>query len=940
MRVSLKISTTHSSYIMHKHDDLEFMKELFNIAEVGWWRADMVSRQFYCSDFLSQLLGLKNGEPLLMEEYYSWIDEEFREVTLKEINETIHMNQFNHAYPIHTRRNELIWVRTRMARIVESEDGQIVYGITKVVDNPDVDAMREELKHIKEQVVKQETMSASLSHFLRGGSPLEGMTKIQKDLLRLFHAQRTYVFEYYDNFQYQRCIYETTAKGVEPVIKHRQHIPVTKNPYWTKQILSGQPFVVNSSELTPPPGAEKDYETLRKLGVRSLLVVPLMIGNTVWGYGGIEVMTHNLHWTKEDAIWLLSVGNMVSICLQLSRAKDEAHRERLFLTELFRYMPLGYLQVRQERDEQGVPYSYRLMDANERSTELTGKPMNTSIGKPMNELYPQMLPFLHELMDTSGGQYQDIEVRLSGTGRECRCVAFVPKPDEAVVLFLDTTETIDARKALDKSEELLRNVFANIPVGIEIYDKDGFLIDLNKRDMEMFGIRREDILGRNIFDNPHVTDEIKNQLHTVDDLEVRLEYRFDVANEFCPTDLGGVLELTSKTRRLYDKKGNFNGWVMIIIDNTERLNNVRKLQDFEKLFELVSDFAKVGYAKLNFVNREGYAIKQWYKNMGEEDDIPLSEVVGVYRKVHPDDRQELLAFFPEALSGRQTAFRKEVRVLQPGQTDVWNWVNVHIVVTELNPEAGIMEIVGINFDVTELKKMQDNLLEAKNKAEEADRLKSAFVANMSHEIRTPLNAIVGFSSLLMDTEDAEERREYVKLVEENNDLLLQLISDILDLSKIEAGMLDLTYSMVNIRGLCDDIVRAFQLKVPDGVRLYCDPDTQDIDLFTDRNRVHQVISNFVNNAVKFTSRGSIRVAYEIYDKNIRVSVTDTGIGICPENVLRVFDRFVKLNGFVQGTGLGLPICKNIIEQMGGTIGVDSEQGKGSRFWFILPRVET
>lgn len=226
---------------------------------------------------------------------------------------------------------------------------------------------------------------------------------------------------------------------------------------------------------------------------------------------------------------------------------------------------------------------------------------------------------------------------------------------------------------------------------------------------------------------------------------------------------------------------------------------------------------------------------------------------------------------------------------------------------------------------------------SQKKAEEGDRLKSSFLANMSHEIRTPLNAIVGFSSLLAETEDKEEKQQYFSIIEDNNALLLQLISDILDLSKIEAGTVDFTKGDMDVNHLCGDIVLAMQMKAKNGVKILFDRHLPECKIVNDRNRLNQVISNFVGNAIKFTNEGSIRVGYDqVNDNFLRFYVADTGIGIAPEVQEKVFERFVKLNTFINGTGLGLSICRSIIEQLGGEIGVESEVGKGSCFWFTLP----
>ena len=496
-----------------------------------------------------------------------------------------------------------------------------------------------------------------------------------------------------------------------------------------------------------------------------------------------------------------------------------------------------------------------------------------------------------------------------------------------------------ANRAMDRSEKLFRSIFANIPAGVEIYDKDGYLTDMNNMNLEIFGVvNKEEALGINFFENPNVPQAIRDRVKNEDLVDFRLNYSFERAEGYYHSSLSNTIDIYTKVSKLYDNEGNFNGYILISIDNTERLDALNRIRDFENFFLLISDYAKVGYAKLNLISRKGYAIKQWYKNMGEDEDTSLSEVVGIYRQVHPDDRQSILDFFEEVKKGNRHHFQKEMRVRRLGTADQWNWVRTNIVVTTYEPENNEIELIGINYDITELKETEAELILARDKAEMMDRLKSAFLANMSHEIRTPLNAIVGFSDLLVETEELSERQEYIKIVRENNDLLLQLISDILDLSKIEAGTFEFTSGDVDVNLLCEDIVRSMGMKAKEEVELVFDDHLPVCHVISDRNRIHQVISNFVNNAMKFTSEGSIHVGYKLKDGELEFYVEDTGIGIEKEQLPHIFERFVKLNSFVHGTGLGLSICQSIVEQLGGRSGVDSEKGKGSRFWFTIPGV--
>ena len=265
------------------------------------------------------------------------------------------------------------------------------------------------------------------------------------------------------------------------------------------------------------------------------------------------------------------------------------------------------------------------------------------------------------------------------------------------------------------------------------------------------------------------------------------------------------------------------------------------------------------------------------------------------------------------------------------------WYIQSMAIKWLDGRWAIMELA---TDITTRKQVELELIQAKEKAEESDRLKSAFLANMSHEIRTPLNAIVGFSSLLAETDEAELRHVYMSLVQENNELLLNLISDILDISKIEAGMIDLVMGRVDVPQLCREVIATFSHKKRDSaVELRFDENSPQIVIDADKNRIVQVLSNFLTNALKFTTKGSITLSYLLEDESqVRFCVTDTGKGIPDEQKHEIFNRFVKLDSFVQGAGLGLSICQSLVNRMGGKIGVESREGEGSCFWFTHPYV--
>lgn len=303
-----------------------------------------------------------------------------------------------------------------------------------------------------------------------------------------------------------------------------------------------------------------------------------------------------------------------------------------------------------------------------------------------------------------------------------------------------------------------------------------------------------------------------------------------------------------------------------------------------------------------------------------------------FNAVHPDDRERVKEIIDVMNEGRDETilFHKRLRY---SDNDNWHYTTVYGTPFEKDQHGKVIKYIGFRRDDTEWKNINERLEEEKMKAQEADKLKSAFLANMSHEIRTPLNAIVGFSQLLMSTNDQEERNEFAQIINVNNDLLLRLINDILDLSKLESGMMELKRETFDLASFFDDFATSMKQRItnPEVQFRIINPYRKCI-VHLDKNRLAQILTNFATNAIKYTPKGYIKIGYEYMDKGLRLYVEDTGIGIPKEKQHRIFQRFEKLDDFAQGTGLGLSICKAISDAVGGRIGFESEYGKGSTFW--------
>ena len=484
--------------------------------------------------------------------------------------------------------------------------------------------------------------------------------------------------------------------------------------------------------------------------------------------------------------------------------------------------------------------------------------------------------------------------------------------------------------------ELLSLIPEYIPLGLGVYDKDGYLKYANDTTLKMFGVTMKDIYNINIFDDPNITAEDKVLLKQGLNVSFETDYDFDLCENFYETPIKGIKKyFVTKVTIMRDPEGNRQGYLLACEDITvkkaqerEIIESYKKIKATQKELSLALNAGKL--SSWNYNIKEGL----FCKFDVHIENIEKRSLQSIYESIHPDDRNKFMALL-EAVAHKQKLPENRIilRVLENNATD---YRYSSFTYSAVEDEAGnIVVITFIQRDITEDIIYQQNLITAKNKAEEADKLKSTFLANMSHEIRTPLNAIVGFSELLTETDDTEEKFEYKQLIETNNEILLKLIGDILDLSKIEVGSIDINRQKLNLCQLCDELYRSFQqrIKNPKVTLKLINPYTKCVANF-DKYRFMQIFTNFATNAIKYTPQGEIVMGYECMPGQVRIYVKDSGIGIPEEKKNRIFSRFEKLDTFAQGTGLGLSICKAIADATGGEVGFKSKANIGSEFWYI------
>ena len=503
--------------------------------------------------------------------------------------------------------------------------------------------------------------------------------------------------------------------------------------------------------------------------------------------------------------------------------------------------------------------------------------------------------------------------------------------DEEYVLIMcrDITERVATQRQL----EVFKSVLDKVSDSILAVAEDGTLVYANKQFIEEYGVTQE--LGtQKIYDlRVSMTDKEawEQKLQMIRDHEGSLAYRA----AYIP--YGHTKERVHQVSTFLIRENNQELTWFFTQDITDVIKKRDELRELNLLLDGILNNIPVYLCVKD--PEDDFRYLYWNKAFADHSGIPASKAIGhtdyEIFPVHGDAekfRQDDL----ELLQTHKRIDMQETYLSATGKARIVQTLKALVPMEGRKPL-----LIGISWDITNLQNIEQELIKARIKAEQSDRLKSAFLANMSHEIRTPLNAIVGFAHLVTETTNASEQREYFSIINKNCDLLLKLINDILDLSKIESGRLNYNVSEVELRDICQEAYVVQSLKMTSDVALlYNSVAMPSVRLWIDPHRVEQVLLNLLSNAIKFTSKGFISLFYEVEDMFVRVSVMDTGIGISEEKLESVFERFVKLDDFYQGAGLGLPICKMIVEQLGGEIGVRSELGKGSTFWFTLPLVVT
>lgn len=564
-------------------------------------------------------------------------------------------------------------------------------------------------------------------------------------------------------------------------------------------------------------------------------------------------------------------------------------------------------------------------------TNHVGVPNSAFAGMHMRDMIPEeayhnVYNNLQKVIATGKGSTAHHELDVNGAHHYYENRIFPLDEEYVLIMCRDISERVVTQKNL----EVFKRVLDKVSDSILAASTDGTLVYANKQFIEEYGVKGE--LGvQKVYDLPV-------SLHTKEIFEKRVQEIRDNGGSMGYharyTRVGEVKERVHQVSTFIMEDGQEEIVWFFTQDITDVIKNRDELRELNYLLDAILNNIPV----YMFVKdpEDDFRYLYWNKALANHSKIPASRALGrTDFEIFPE-RSDAEKFHQDDLELMRTGERLEMQetyVTAAGETRIVQTLKTHI------PLVGrVPLIIGISWDITNVQNIEQELIQARIKAEQSDRLKSAFLANMSHEIRTPLNAIVGFSRLMTTTDNREDEKLYSEIINQNSDVLLQLINDILDLSKIEAGTFEYIKQPMDLGEMCRNVYEIHKGRVQEGVTLTLDNEDDSLMINEDKNRILQLITNLITNAIKFTYEGEIHFGFKLKKDYIDFYVKDTGIGISEEKLSHIFGRFVKLNSFVQGTGLGLAICQMIVEKMGGAITVESELHEGSTFRFTIPYV--
>ncbi|WP_177188021.1 GAF domain-containing hybrid sensor histidine kinase/response regulator [Methanolobus profundi] len=765
----------------------------------------------------------------------------------------------------------------------------------------------------------------------------DGLDEMLDDTIRacgeLFNMDRAYISIISDDWKEITVTNIWCAPKVDDPTR-KQRIFSLEEHTWFKEVITGQEYILipDTEEMGIERAALK--KDLIKNSIRSLLSIPLEKKGTYFGFIGFDSVRRKCTWTKEQISLLKIVAGIISSTFEKREDKKERLLKEKQLESAQRIGHIGSWEIDLNTDS---------VYASQEAFSIYGLDnRNPTIREIQSLVLPEYRPMLDKALYELIEQNRTYDVEYSiirpadGVISHIHSVAeYDPASNTVTGTIQDITERKDAQEKLAEEETWRRILIENSIDGIVVLDAQGSVYETNDRFAEMLGYSHEEVQRLRIWD----WDEKWTREDLLEMLNNAHENRGYFETKHIRKD-GKVIdvEISSSSAICSGRKLIF----CVCREISDRKRSEEQMQKWTQTLDLALEATHAGIWDLDLTNGniELQGLESWNKITGYIiDDFPEFDLKIWERMIHPDDLERVSGKLQDVIEGNEKYFISEYRILH--KNGQWVWVRAQGRIAQYDPEGMPLHMYGTHISIDENKKAEEN-------AKKASQAKSEFLANISHEMRTPLNGIIGFMDLLQQTELTQRQSNYMNTISTSASSLLDLINDVLDLSKIEAGKLELDTERTDLIQLCEDIVDMLKHRVHEkDLELLMDiPVDLPWNIIVDKLRLRQVLVNLIGNAIKFTSTGEIELKVEVFDihetserKKFIFSVRDTGIGISEDSVSKIFESFSQADGSITrkygGTGLGLSISSEILDKMGSRLELESEQGKGSRFFFTV-----